>query len=169
MPKARLLHRVPHRPADMLDLVTDIKRYPEFIKYVSAVRVLDHKVFSPSQESISADLGIQYKFLSEHFRSRVEIDKSQLTLTVSRGGTGGAVKALCNTWKFIELADGSTLIDFFIDVQLKAAPLEFIARQKFNKAADYIMHTFEARALAICQHVGGADYDWRQDDAAGTV
>ena len=169
MPKTRLLHRVPHNPDDMLALVTDVERYPDFIKYVSAVRILKRESLSETESRFTADLGIQYKFISERFRSAVNVDTAYKTLSITREGHGGAVRNLLNEWKFIALEDGSTLIDFFIDVRLKAAPLEFLASQKFDKAASYIMQTFEKRAGEVCERVGDADYDWRGDKAAGLV
>ena len=166
MPKVHLQRRMRHSPEDMLALVADVPGYPEFINLVSSVRILKKENFSPTHERITADVGIAYKFISEQFRSHVNVDKDAKTLRVERAGHGGAVKSLRNDWHFIELKDGSTLIDFRLDVRLKAAPLEFLIKQKFGKATNQIMGAFETRAGQICTLVGDADYDFRAEAKA---
>jgi len=44
-------------------------------------------------------------------------------ILVKKADKGGAVKSLENNWIFYELSDGSTLVDFDVDVRLKAFPL----------------------------------------------
>lgn len=160
MPNTHLHKRVRHKPEDMLALVTNVESYPEFINFVSAVRILERKDLSETQEQFKAELGIQYKFVSERFRSVVNIDHDQKILEIARAGHGGAVRDLSNTWKFIELEDGSTLIDFKLSVKMKAAPLEFLIRQKFDKAVRHIVNVFEVRAGQKYPIVGSEDYDF---------
>jgi len=166
MPRTHLHKRVRHTPEDMLTLVTDVESYPEFINFVSAVRILDRKELSATKDQFTAELGIQYKFVSERFRSVVNIDRELNLLEISRAGHGGAVRDLSNTWKFIELKDGSTLIDFKLGVKMKAAPLEFLIRQKFDKAVSHIVNVFEIRAGQTCQIIGDENYDYSGEKAS---
>lgn len=159
MPKTHLKKRIRHTPDDLLTLVTDVESYPEFINFVSAVRVFDREKMGEGKEQFKADVGIQYKFVSERFRSVVDIDRNLKTLNIGRAGHGGAVRNLTNTWKFIELSDGSSLIDFELAVKMKAAPLEFLIRQKFEKAVHHIVNVFEVRAGQIYRTIGDADFD----------
>ena len=166
MPKVHLQRRMRHSPEDMLALVADVPRYPEFINLVSSVRVLKTETISETHERFTADVGIAYKFISEQFRSQVNVDKEAKTLSIERAGHGGAVKYLRNDWHFIALKDGSTLIDFRLNVRLKAAPLEFLIKQKFGKATDVIMNAFETRAGQICKVVGDDSYDFKAEAQA---
>lgn len=166
MPSVHLHKRVRHKPEDMLVLVTDVEAYPEFINFVSAVRVLDRKNISDSAEQFTADVGIQYRFVSERFRSIVNIDRKLNTLKIARAGHGGAVRELSNMWKFIELSDGSTLINFKLSVRMKAAPLEFLIRQKFEKAVNHIVDVFEVRAGQVYPAIGEEDYDFSKEQAS---
>jgi coenzyme Q-binding protein COQ10 len=150
----------------MLVLVTDVEAYPEFINFVSAVRVLDRKTLSGSAEQFTADIGVQYKFVSERFRSIVSIDRETNILEIGRAGHGGAVRELSNKWSFIELSDGSTLIDFKLSVRMKAAPLEFLIRQKFEKAVNHIVDVFEIRAGQVHPTIGEKDYDFSAERAS---
>lgn len=165
MPKVRLQKRVRHTPTDMLKLVTDVEAYPEFINFVSAVRILDRDGEGEPVEKFTAEVGIQYKFISERFRSAVNIDHNDKTLRIERAGHGGAVRELTNNWNFIELKDGSTLIDFDLKVRMKAAPLEFLIRNKFEKATNHIVDVFETKAGQVCPIVGEKDYDFSAEKA----
>lgn len=164
MAKVHIQRRLRHMPDDMLALVSDVESYPDFIKQISAVRILSRAQISDTREEFTADVSIQYKLISEVFRSKVIADKTARTLSIARAGHGGAIKSLANIWKFIELEDGSTLVDFRLEVRLKAAPLEFLVKQKFNKATHVIMGAFEARAGQIFPSIGDADYDYKADN-----
>lgn len=159
MPKTHLKKRIRHTPNDLLTLVTDVESYPDFINFVSAVRIFDRENIGEQKEQFKADVGIQYKFVSERFRSIVDVDRQAKTLNIGRAGHGGAVRALTNSWKFIELSDGSSLIDFELAVKMKAAPLEFLIRQKFEKAVHHIVNVFEVRAGQIYPLIGDEDFD----------
>lgn len=146
MPAARLLRRIPHTPDDLVSLVSDVARYPDFIDLISNVRVGQTKTFSPDHTQFEADAVISYKFLNETFRSRVNVHPQSRRIMVEKPDKSGAVKSLSNSWIFHELSDGSTLVEFYVDVRLKAFPLEMLIRDKFDKASTYIMKRFEQRA-----------------------
>ncbi|MBL4870239.1 MAG: type II toxin-antitoxin system RatA family toxin [Robiginitomaculum sp.] len=150
MAKIHLQRHMPHSADDLLTMVADVEKYPEFIHLIPAVRILSREKISGKSEKFTADVGIKYKLISEQFRSEVLVDREAKTLSIKRAGHGGAVKKLENNWKFIPQEDSTTLIDFTLNVQLKALPFEFLIKQKFDKAANYIMNAFENRALEVC-------------------
>lgn len=163
MPKVHLQRRMRHAPKDMLALVSNVEAYPDFIDLISAVRILSRKQTSDTREEFIADVGIQYKFVSETFRSQVIVDHALRTLSIARSGHGGAVRVLENDWKFIELKDGSTLVDFKLNVRLKAMPLEFLIKQKIDKATRHIMNAFEVQAAKIFTEIGDKEYDYKSE------
>ncbi len=143
-----------YSPEDLLAMVVDVNAYPEFINFISSVRILSKKQISPHIEEMIADVVVQYKFFRETFRSKVIIDRENLQINIGKEGHGGAVRSLANIWDFRLLSDGSTQIDFDLEVSLKAVPLEFLLRNKLDKAAEIIMQAFENRAAQICKPVG---------------
>ena len=161
MAKAHMQRRLRHTPDNMIELVSDVENYPVFINLIPAVRILSRETISDTQEKFTADVAIKYKMFSEDFRSEVHVDRAKKTLSIQRAGSGGAVKKLENQWKFIELDDGSTLIDFYVNVQLKMPALEFLIRRKFDKATMHIMNEFEMRAAQIYPFVGEENYSGR--------
>lgn len=166
MPQASLLQRVPHAPDDVLSLVADVERYPEFIDLISALRITKSKAVSDARTVFEADAVVSFKFISETFGSVVDVDRDARTIVVSKSSRGGAVKSLRNDWKFHPLSDGSTLVDFDVDVRLKAFPLEILARDKFDKIAQKIMGYFIAHAAKTLPVIGDPQHDVREELAS---
>lgn len=135
-------------------MVADVERYPDFIDLISALRIKKHVVISDHESRFEADAIVAYKFISETFGSHVTVNHAARTITVAKASRGGAVKSLRNDWVFHPLSDGSTLVDFDVDVRLKAFPLEMIAREKFPKVAAKIMGYFIDHALETLPVVG---------------
>ena len=106
---------------------------------------------------------VSYKMLRETFRSHIIADREALKIEVKKAEKGGAVKSLLNRWRFYRLKDGSTLVDVVVDVRLKARPLEFLLRDKFEKASIHIVNLFETRASQNYPRIGEKDYDWKPE------
>ena len=150
MPSTQFLQHVPHDPDCVMSLVTDVERYPDFIPAMAALR----KTKSLS-DGFEAEAMINFKGIAETFSSKVTIDPEARTLLVTKSRRGGAVKSLDNRWKFHAMPDGSTLVDFFVDVRL-VFPLEGLLRQKFDKARIVIRDVFVQQAKDHCPVVGDA-------------
>ncbi len=159
MPAASLLQRVRHRPDDIMTLVADVENYPRFINLISALRVTKTTELSDAHTRFEAEAVVVYKFISETFRSIVELQSDNRRILVKKADKGGAVKSLENNWTFHELSDGSTLVDFDVDVRLKAFPLEMILREKFDKAAQKIMFMFIEYAGETLDIIGDESLD----------
>ncbi|NWO96559.1 type II toxin-antitoxin system RatA family toxin, partial [Escherichia coli] len=67
MPKHSETRPLPYTPEQMFDLVADVARYPEFLPWVSAIRVR-----SNSDSPMVADMIVGFKGLRETFTSKVE-------------------------------------------------------------------------------------------------
>lgn len=154
-----------HRPDDMLAMVADVERYPKFIKFISALRVKTRKQISETVEQFEAEATVSFKFVSEKFISDVKVDKAARTISVKKSGHGGALKSLENSWEFIELSDGSTLVNFYVDVSLKAFPLNILLADKFDKVGDELMKLFEKKAGMAFEKVGDPNLDWEAEMA----
>ena len=154
MPAASLLQRVRHRPDDIMTLVADVENYPRFINLISALRVTKTTALSDTHTRFEAEAVVAYKFISETFHSIVELQNDNRRILVKKADKGGAVKSLENNWMFHELSDGSTLVDFDVDVRLKAFPLEMILREKFDNSAQKIMSMFIEYAGETLEVIG---------------
>lgn len=165
MPAAKLLRHARFRPEDLLAMVADVAKYPDFIDLISQTRVGKKVEVSPYREQFEADAVISFKFLNETFRSHVDVDREHMKVTVQKPDKAGALKSLSNKWVFHELSDGTTLIEFEVDVRLKAMPLEFLLRDKFDKTSLYVIKMFETRAEAIFEKLPETTLDIKSEAA----
>ena len=155
MPATHFVERIPFAPDCVMGLVTDVERYPDFVPAMTALRKT-----RDLPDGFEAEAMIAYKGIRESFASRVTIDQDARTVMVEKAQKGGPVKSLHNRWRFYELSDGSTLVDFHVDVRL-VFPLESLLRQKFDSAKVVIRNVFVAEAEKHCEQIapGGARID----------
>jgi coenzyme Q-binding protein COQ10 len=126
----------------LYQLVVDIEKYPEFLPWCTAARVLEE-----SDHMMVADLIISFKAFTEHYRSQVDLippNKGEAAVNVSL--ISGPFKHLNNNWKFKTKKNGGTLIEFFIDFEFKSALLQNLIGLLFNKACQKMVESFEVRA-----------------------
>jgi len=155
MPAIHLVRHIAHPANELMEMVADVESYPIFINLISALRITK----KTSETEFEAEAIVAYKMLREAFKSKVLIDYDVCTIRVFKAEKGGALKTLENLWTFHTLDDGSTLIEFTVDVSLKAFPLNMLITQKMDKASDVILGAFERRAAQVCKPVESAGID----------
>ena len=135
--------RLPWRAADLHALVSDVRRYPDFVKYITALRVRD-EVVDGAVTTCLAEARIRYKFVGERFSTRVRSDRAQATIDVSY--ESGPFRTLENRWRFHPLSDGSTLVEFWIRYEFKNPLLQSLLDANRDRAVRALMASFEAEA-----------------------
>ena len=163
MPKATYAKRILHSPDDLLEMVADVENYPKFVDLISALRITKETQLSEDHTQFEAEALVAYKMINETFASTVDVYRDQHKIVVQKSERGGALRSLRNDWIFHPLPDGSTLVEFFIDVKLKAFFLDSLLASKFDKAADMVMDAFEARAAQLYDNFGAESYDAEAD------
>ncbi len=146
MPAYEEQRSLPYTPEQLFDLVSDIEKYPEFLPWCSAARII-----SRDGEEIIADLIISFKIWREKFTSRVkltppsknEIGKVEVELVE------GPFTHLINRWEFYPEKSGQTLISFFVDFKFKSALLEKMIGMMFEFAVKEMGEAFEKRAHSV--------------------
>jgi coenzyme Q-binding protein COQ10 len=141
MPKHKETRRLPYSPEQMFDLVADVARYPEFLPWVSAIRVR-----SNSESEMIADMIVGFKGLRESFTSRVIKERAR---SVHVDYVDGPLRHLSNDWQFRPDGEGGVLIDFEVDFSFKNRMFEMLAGQVFDRALRKMINAFEARADAL--------------------
>lgn len=140
MPKHSETRRMPYTAEQMFDLVADVRRYPEFLPWVSAMRVR-----KDAPEETLADMIVGFKGLRETFTSRVaKVRPTEIHVDYIEG----PLKYLRNDWRFRPDADGC-LVDFTVDFQFKNRMFEMLAGQVFGVALRRMIGAFEDRAKAL--------------------
>lgn len=141
MPKHSETRQLPYTPEQMFDLVADVARYPEFLPWVTAIRVR-----SNSDTQMVADMIVGFKGLRETFASRVE---KQRPGHIRVDYLEGPLKHLHNDWKFRPDGQGGCLVDFCVDFAFKNRVFEMLAGQVFDRALRKMINAFEERAARL--------------------
>ena len=124
----------------MFDLVADVKRYPEFLPWVSAMRVRQD---TPTETL--ADMIVGFKGLRETFTSRVrKVRPDGITVDY----IDGPLKFLRNEWRF-RPEPGGCAVEFTVDFAFKNRVFEMLAGQVFQAALRRMTGAFETRAAAL--------------------
>lgn len=140
MPKHHETRHLPYTPEQMFDLVADVKRYPEFLPWVVAMRVR-----SDTPQETLADMIVGFKGLRETFTSRVRKDRPG-SITVDY--IEGPLSHLKNDWRF-RAESGGCAVDFCVDFAFRNRVFEMLAGQMFQAALRRMIGAFETRAAAL--------------------
>ena len=112
MPKASVKRLIECKKDQLIDLVLDIEKYPEFVPFC-----LDSHVYEKnkkcSQTLIIADLTICKGPFKDTYKSDLKFDKENNTINVTN--ICGPLNHLENNWKFIETESGT---EIFFDINL---------------------------------------------------
>ncbi len=134
----------PYTTQQLFDLVADVARYPEFLPWCRAARIVEL-----GEGEMLAELVISFSHLSESYTSRVV-----LTRPVSPDAPGaidvtmvkGPFEYLTNRWRFTAHPDGGSLIDFGLDFKFRSRLLEKLIGGLFGKATAKMVDAFSERA-----------------------
>jgi len=142
MPTASITKKIPCSKKNLIDMVLDIEKYPEFVPWCLGGKI--HTKFDKGNTvEIAADLTIGKSFFSETYKSFVIYDKSNDSIQVTN--IDGPLKHLENKWFFRQIDDSSEL-DFHIDFELKNKILNILMIKSFDLGLKKIADAFEKRA-----------------------
>lgn len=130
----------PYTREQLFDVVADVRRYPEFLPWCVAARVISH-----SETELVADLTIGFKLFRETFRSQVALDRPG---HVHVRYLNGPFRYLNNHWRFTPV-EGGTEVDFFVDFEFKSRLLQAVIGTVFNEAVRLMVRAFERRAYIL--------------------
>ena len=145
MPKASVKRSIECKKEQLIDLVLDIEKYPEFVPWC-----LDGKIHSKvdlgDKIEITADLTIGKSFFNETYKSFVIYDKLSNSIHVTN--IGGPLKHLENKWFFRQKGEESE-VEFHIDFELKSKILNLFMTKSFDIGLKKIADAFEIRAINL--------------------
>jgi coenzyme Q-binding protein COQ10 len=135
---------LPYSAALMYAVVSDVEKYPEFLPWVVALRVLSRR-----QNGLIAEMAVGYGGLRERYTSDVAMDPVQHRIDVVQIQDGkGPFKTLENHWRFTPKGEGCE-VDFTIAFEFKSRLLHGVAGRAFEKVMLKMADAFEARAAAL--------------------
>tara|TARA_B100001123_G_C14747853_1_gene803635 strand:+ start:141 stop:596 length:456 start_codon:yes stop_codon:yes gene_type:complete len=145
MPSASIKKEIPCSKENLIKMVLDIEKYPEFVPWC-----LNGKIHSRNERNnkieITADLTIGKNFFNETYTSLVIYDKISDAIHVTN--MEGPLKHLENNWFFKEKGKNSE-VDFHIDFELKNRILNILMIKSFDIGLKKIAEAFEKRAIEL--------------------
>ena len=145
MPSASIKKEIPCSKNELIKMVLDIEKYPEFVPWC-----LDGKIYTKSDKGntveITADLTIGKSFFNETYKSFVIYDKSLDSIQVTN--MDGPLKYLENKWFFKEKGKNSE-VNFHVDFELKNKILNILMIKSFDIGLKKIANAFEKRAIDL--------------------
>ena len=142
MPKASVKRFIECKKDQLIDLVLDIEKYPEFVPFC-----LNSKIYEKKEKNdlifIIADLTIGKGPFKDTYKSDVRFDKKKDYIYVTN--IDGPLKYLENKWHFNE-QNNITEISFEVDFELKNDFLNIIMTRSFQFGLNKIADAFQKRA-----------------------
>ena len=145
MSSASIKKIIPCKKAQLIEMVLDIEKYPEFVPWCIEGKIYE-KNESEDLITFNGDLKVGKSLINEIFSSHVSYYKEKDMIIVTN--LDGPLKHLKNEWKFKEV-NTSTQLEFFIDFELKNPILNAIMKKSFELGLNRIAKSFEERAVNL--------------------
>jgi coenzyme Q-binding protein COQ10 len=132
---------VPYTADLLFAVVTDVERYPEFLPWIRALRIL-----SRGESRLTAEMAVGYGPFRERYVSLVTLDP--IARTVDAVAIKGPFRQLENHWRFTPEGAGCR-IDFSIQFEFANPLLQAAAQSAFEKVLLKMIDSFVARAAFL--------------------
>ena len=141
MPTHSETRLLPYTADQMYALVADVGKYPQFLPWCAAARVISLEEQGET-EVMTADLVISFKVFREKFASRVVLWPQARKIDTTY--IDGPFKHMNSTWAFRD-APGGCEVDFFVDFEFRNKILQGVIGLVFNEAMQRVVAAFESR------------------------
>ena len=145
MPSTSIKKKIPCSKKNLIEMVLDIEKYPEFVPWCLDSKIHD-KIDKGNTIEIKADLTIGKSFFRDTYKSFVIYNKSEDSIHVTN--IDGPLKHLENEWFFKQEGDSSE-VEFNVDFELKNKILNVLMIKSFDLGLKKIAEAFEKRAIQL--------------------
>ena len=143
MPKASVKRLIECKKDQLIDLVLNIEKYPEFVPFCLGSRVYDRNT-KENSIFIIADLTIGKGPFKDTYKSDVIFNKKEHSIFVKN--IDGPLNHLSNNWTFTDKKDENTEVTFDIDFEIKNKFLNSLMIVSFQFGLEKIADAFQKRA-----------------------
>ena len=142
MPRASVKRLIECKKDDLINLVLDIEKYPEFVPFCYAAKIYETSE-KDNQIKIVADLTIGKGPFKDTYKSDVRYNKNEDIIFVTN--IDGPLNHLENKWYFIQKKE-NTEISFDINFEIENRFLNIIMEKSFQFGLNKIADSFQKRA-----------------------
>ena len=148
MPKASVKRLIECKKEDLINLVLDIEKYPEFVPFCYAAKIYEI-INEEDTVKIIADLTIGKGPFKDTYKSDVRYNKKKDTIFVTN--IDGPLNHLENKW-FFRNKGQNTEISFDINFEIENKFLNIIMTKSFQFGLNKIADAFHKRAKDLQPH-----------------
>ena len=145
MPSTSIKKKIPCSKKNLIEMVLNIEKYPEFVPWCLDGKIHD-KIDKGDTIEIKADLTIGKSFFKDTYKSFVIYNKSEDSIHVTN--IDGPLKHLENEWFFSQDGD-SSVVEFHVDFELKNKILNVLMIKSFDLGLKKIANAFGKRAIDL--------------------
>jgi coenzyme Q-binding protein COQ10 len=145
MPYASIKKEIHCSKENLIKMVLDIEKYPEFVPWCINSKIHD-KNDKGNKIEIIADLTIGKSFFNETYKSFVTYEKSSDSIHAIN--IDGPLKYLENKWFFNQKGNNSE-VNFQVEFELKNRILNLLMIKFFDKGLKKVADAFEKRAIDL--------------------
>ena len=142
MPKASVKRLIECKKEQLIDLVLDIEKYPEFVPFCIGAKVYEKKE-KGNLLLIVGDLTIGKGPFKDTYKSDIKFNRKEDSIYVTN--LDGPLKHLENNWRFKE-ENNITEVSFEVDFELKNEFMNIVMTKSFQFGLNKIADAFQKRA-----------------------
>ena len=142
MPKASVKRLIECKKKDLINLVLDIEKYPEFVPFCHHAKIYENND-KDNITKIIADLTIGKGPFKDTYKSEVVYNKKDSSIFVKN--LDGPLNHLSNKWIFIN-KNNFTEVTFDIDFEIENKFLNILMEKSFEFGLNRIADAFQKRA-----------------------
>ena len=132
---------VPYTPEQMFALVADIERYPQFVPWVTAAKVLQQ-----DERGVIGQLEMERAGVRERFTTRNVLEPpARMSLVL----VDGPFRLLDGLWTFDKVGDKGTKISLAIRFEFKNPLTAMLLSRAFEKSCADMVDAFVLRARDV--------------------
>lgn len=137
--------------------MSDIAKYPDFIRWITAMRVSGQRELQPGVTECQGEAVVGFKGFVERFTTQVVADEPAARVTASL--VRGPFRKLFAEWRIFESVAGASDISLEIDYEFRNPVIGFLAAANHDLAVDRILNAFlmEARNRFSAPSVSGPE------------
>ena len=129
---------VPHSAERMFELVDRVERYPEFLPWCPATKLIER-----TGEITRARIDVDYHGLTTHFTTRNTKDAPR---SMDIALEEGPFERLEGRWTFTPLGDEGTRVELRVDYELASRSVSRVLAPVFGHILETLVDGFVARA-----------------------
>ena len=143
MSSASITKIIPCKKKDLIEMVLDIEKYPEFVPFCFGAKIYENQN-DGHLTKIIADLTIGKGPFKDTYKSDVVFNKKEDTIFVKN--IDGPLNHLSNNWTFTDKKNGITEVTFDIDFEIRNKFLNSLMAVSFQFGLEKIADAFQKRA-----------------------